>query len=364
MAGYHPHRPPATDAGPPAPGDGRTVPRPPWAVLLGLDMAGIGTYSCRLMEDLYDTLGVARSASQDEIKKAYRSLARELHPDRNPDDEEAEDRFKKVSYAYEILNDDEKRKLYDEFGEIGLKEGFDPEQYRQYQSWQRRGSSGGFGGFEDVMRGAGGAGAPGGFTFNIEDLFGGNMDGFVGGRRRTGPRRGRNVTATLRLGFLEALRGGERELTFGDGKHIKVRFPKGARDGDVLRLKGQGSPGSNGGPTGDLLLTLEVAPHPLLRREEDDLHLDVPITLAEAYRGAKIRIPVLSGEVTLTVPPGSQPGSKLRLKGKGVERGGKRGDLYVHLQPQIPPEGDPEAEKALEELEKLYEGDVRAKLEL
>ncbi len=313
------------------------------------------------MEDLYDTLGVSRTASHDEIKKAYRSLARELHPDRNPDNEAAEDRFKQVSYAYEILNDDKKRKLYDEFGEIGLKEGFDPEQYRQYQSWQQRGG-GGFGGFDDVLRG-GGRGGQGGFSFNIEDLFNGNMDGFSAPRQR-GPRRGHNITATLRLGFLEALHGGERELSFGSGKHIKVRFPKGARNGDVLRLKGQGSPSPNNGPAGDLLLTLEVAPHPILRREEDDLHLDVPITLGEAYRGAKIRVPVLDGEVSLTVPAGSQPGATLRLRGKGVERSGKRGDLYVHLQPQLPPAGNETVEKSLDELDALYDGDIRNKLKL
>ena len=148
------------------------------------------------MEDLYDTLGVSRSASQEEIKKAYRALARELHPDRNPDDEAAEDRSKEVSYAYEILNDDTKRKLYDEFGEIGLKEGFDPEQYRQYQRFQQQRATGGYGGFEDVMRGGG----AGGFSFDIGDLFGGNLEDLLNAQRaRRGPVRGGDVRRRLRV---------------------------------------------------------------------------------------------------------------------------------------------------------------------
>jgi curved DNA-binding protein len=310
------------------------------------------------MEDLYTTLGVARGASSGEIKKAYRALARELHPDRNPDDQAAEDRFKKVAYAYEVLHDEDKRKLYDEFGEAGLKEGFDADQYRQYQRYQEQRHSRGFG---HHPGGAGGDGA--GFSFDVGDLFGGNLEDLINAQQRRGPRRGPDTSATLRLGFLEALHGGERELTFGHGKHMKVRFPKGARDGDILRLKGQGNPGPRGGPPGDLLLTLEVAPHPVLRREEDDLHINVPITLAEAYRGAKIRIPVLDGEVTLTVPAGAQAGSTLRLRGKGVARGGKTGDLYVHLEPQLPPKGKPETETVLEGLEGQYE-DIRGKLKL
>ena len=314
----------------------------------------------RRMHDPYDTLGVSRSANADEIKKAYRALARKLHPDRNPDDAAAEDRFKDVSHAYEVLNDEKKRKLYDEFGDVGLKEGFDPEQYRQYQRYQGgRGGSGGFGG----NAGAG----QGGFGFNLEDLFGGADIGDMmggGGRRRRGPQKGADVTATLRLEFLEALRGGERELTFSGGRALKVRFPKGARDGDKLRLRGQGNQSPNGGPAGDLMLTLQVGTHPILRREGDDLHMDVAVSLAEAYRGAKIRVPTLLGEVSLSVPAGSQPGTKLRLRAKGVERGGKRGDLYVHIQPQLPPPGNEDTEKALDELEEQYADDLRAHIEL
>ena len=174
------------------------------------------------MDDPYNTLGVSRTASSDEIKKAYRTLARELHPDRNPDDEAAEDRFKKVSYAYEVLNDGDKRKLYDEFGDVGLKEGFDADQYRQYQSYQQR-RGGGFRGFPNVGGGPGG----GPFSFNLEDLFGGQVDDRMHGHRRRGPPRGRDLTATLKLDFLEALKGGERELTFSGGKQMKVRFPRG-----------------------------------------------------------------------------------------------------------------------------------------
>jgi curved DNA-binding protein len=301
------------------------------------------------MEDPYNTLGVSRTASADEIKKTYRSLARELHPDRNPDNEAAEDRFKEVSYAYEVLNDDGKRKLYDEFGEAGLKEGFDAEQHRRYQSYQRGGGAPGFSGFS-------GGGEGGAFSFDVEDLFGG-----LGGRRNRRPPRGGNLTSTLRLGFLEALGGGERDLSFADGKTIKVRFPKGARNGDTLRLRGQGSRAANGLP-GDLLLTLAVEPHPHLRREDDDLHMDLPVTLAEAYRGAKVRVPVLGGEVSVTIPAGTQPGATLRLRGKGAERGKKQGDFYLHVQPQLPPEGDADTEKVFEDLEVQYGEDLRAKL--
>lgn len=311
------------------------------------------------MNDPYDTLGVSRSATADEIKKAYRALARKLHPDLNPDDATAEDRFKDVSHAYEVLNDDGKRKLFDEFGEAGLKEGFDADQYRQYQRYQgRRGPGGGFGG--------GAAGGQGGFNFNLEDLFGGADMGDMmgGGRRRRGPQKGAEVTATMRLGFLEALRGGERDITFSGGRTIKVRFPKGARNGDTLRLRGQGNPSPNGGAAGDLMLTLEVEPHAVLSREGDDLHMDVEVTLAEAYRGAKIRVPTLGGEVSLSVPEGSQPGTKLRLRGKGAERGKTRGDLYVHIQPQLPPPGDDGAGDALDGLADLYPEDLRSHIEL
>jgi len=309
------------------------------------------------MDDPYNTLGIARTASREEIKKAYRSLARELHPDRNPDDERAEDQFKKVAYAYEILNDGDKRKLYDEFGEIGLKEGFDPDQYRQYQSWQRRG--GGFSGYEDVMRGQGGS-----FSFDVGDLFGGNLEDLMGHRRRR-TARGADLSATLKLDFIEALRGGERELTFGGGKQLKVRFPKGARDGDVLKLKGQGQAAPHGrGPAGDLRLTLAVGGHPLLRREADDLHMDLPVTLVEAYRGAKVRVPLLDGEVTVTIPAGTQPDATLRLRGKGAERGGKRGDFYLHIQPQLPPAGNAETEEALEGLGGPSGDELRGEIKL
>jgi DnaJ-class molecular chaperone len=313
-----------------------------------------------MAEDLYTLLGVSRTATAAEIKKAYRNLARELHPDRNPGNPAAEDRFKKISYAYEVLSDDDKRKLYDEFGEIGLKEGFDPEQYRQYRAWQQRGARGaarGGGGvpFGDLF-GSHGRAPGGGAFFNIEDMLQGDPQqiqdllGFGRQARSRQAPRGADLTSEIQLPFLDAIRGGERELTFtpphgGGAKTVKVRIPSGARDGDKVRLRGQGSPGPE--EPGDLVLVLRVGSHPFLRREGDDLHLDLPVTLAEAYEGARLEVPTLEGSVTLTIPEGSQPGTKLRLRGKGVRRGKVVGDMYFHLQPQLPPKGDAETASAL-----------------
>jgi curved DNA-binding protein len=302
-----------------------------------------------MSEDFYTVLGVARSASADEIKKVYRSLARKLHPDKNPGNKEAEEKFKRVSYAYEVLSDPDKRKLYDEFGEVGLREGFDPEEQRRYRAWQSAGA------------GRGGARGGEGVEFvDLEDLLGGRgLEGLFGGLRgaRAQPARGADLHSELALGFAEAIRGGERELTFSSGREaprtIKVRFPPGARDGEKIRLRGQGQPG-RAGEAGDLVLTLRVAPHPHFRRERDDLHLDLPVTLAEAYRGARIRVPTPEGDVTLSIPAGTQPGGQLRLKGKGVRRGGEVGDLYVHVFPHLPPDGEGSVTESLEALEPLY----------
>lgn len=324
--------------------------------------------------DLYKVLGLKKGASDAEIKKAYRKLARELHPDRNPDNPAAEERFKEVGHAYQVLSDSEKRKLYDEFGEVGLREGFDPEAFRRYQHWQQGGGPGGFR-VEDIFGGQAPMGGQG-FRFNLDDLFGGlggSGGGFGGfGRRsRSRAQRGGDLQSEVTLEFVEALRGAEKELSFAvpgvsDGhKSLKVRIPAGVKDGDHIRLKGQGLPGAGGGEAGNLVLTVHVRSHPHFWREQNDLHLNLPITPLEAYRGAKVTVPTLSGEVTLTVPAGTQGGRVLRLRGKGApNRRGKQGDLYAHVQIRLPDEtGDTGVEDLLEKLAS-HQADPRSDLKL
>ncbi len=232
------------------------------------------------MADLYSELGVEKNASSDEIQKAYRKLAAQLHPDRHPGDRKIEARFKQVNRAYTVLSDAKKRKLYDEFGEDGLREGFNADAMRAY----KRGTSGG--GRVRFRRN--------GSTVNVEDLFstpdtagGGFSDLFgdlFGARVRGGTRPGKGADTTLdvNVDFVSALRGAELKLQAQDGTEVTVRVPPGAGEGDKLRLAGRGAPGSLGGPQGDLVIAIHVGAHPHFRREGLDLHLDLPITVAEA----------------------------------------------------------------------------------
>lgn len=328
--------------------------------------------------DFYKTLGVSRTASQDEIKKAYRKLARELHPDRNPGNKAAEERFKEVSYANDVLSEPDKRKLYDEFGEQALKEGFNADAARQYKAWQSSGGGGGRGArnFEDIFGGAPQAPQGGGFSFNFEDLLGGrSVDDLLGRNRRAGGRRraqkGADQESEIAIGFVDALRGCERELTFrrpgtaDSEKTVRVRIPAGVRDGGKVRLREQGLPGVDGGAAGDLVLTVRVGSHPFFRRDDDDLRVTLPVTIVEAWRGAKVKVPTLDGEVALTIPARSQSGSTLRLKGKGVKkRDGSSGDLYVQLDVRMPTNGNADLDEAIDAIGGAYEGDVRSNVAL
>ncbi len=326
--------------------------------------------------DLYAELGLKKGATKDEIKKAYRKLARELHPDRNPNNDKAEERFKRVSYANDVLSDDKKRALFDEFGEVGLREGFDADAARAMRSRARGvgGAPGGFN-FEEMFAGAQrGNNRRSGFGGTLEDLFGGGIDELFGrgapaagfGGRATNSVKTPDQESEVSVSFEEGFQGVERELTISEGgssRTIRVRIPAGVEDGGKVRLRGQGA---NAGTAmaGDIVLTVRVGEHKLFRRDGEDLQLEVPVTLGEAWNGASLKVPTPEGEVSIKLPPRVQSGSKLRLKGKGMpKRGGGRGDLFVQIQVRMPDGHDhSKIEKAIAELETQYIGDVRAAL--
>ena len=279
--------------------------------------------------DLYEILGVGKTASTDEIRKAYRKLARKHHPDVNPNDSKAADRFKDISFAHEVLADEKKRKLYDEFGRSGLEAGFDPEQARAYKRWSETSQRSPFHqsfssevDLEDLLSG----------------LYGGGGGGFAGfgGQAPRGPRRGPDAEGEVAIDFLDAVRGGKVPLRF-DGKTVEVTIPPGASDGTRIRLAGQGGPGRDGGPAGDLYLMLRVRSHPFFRREGDDVLLEVPVTIPELILGGSIQVPTPDGHASVKIPPRSGNGRKLRLRGKGArKRDGSHGDLYVTLSVVLP----------------------------
>lgn len=295
-----------------------------------------------MAEDLYKTLGVERTVDADTLKKAYRKLARDLHPDKNPGNKAAETRFKKVNHAFEVLSDSQKRSIYDEFGEDGLREGFDVNRARQAKAWSQGG-----GGFSGGGRGP-----------SLEDLFGGgggvdfgDMFGRSGFRRNPTP--GDTLESDVTIDFRTAILGTSLEVRVG-GQALTVKIPKGTQSGSKLRLAGKGAPSRTGGPPGDLILTVNVSDHPQYRREGNDLHVDVPLTLSEAYFGTKVRVPTPGGAVTVTVPAQTQGGSMLRVRGKGVEQGTTTGDLFVRFVLRLP-DHDLAAAKAHFEALKAFE---------
>ncbi len=314
--------------------------------------------------DFYKILGMPRDASPQELKKAYRQLAKELHPDHNPDDQDAEERFKDVSAAYTVVSDPEKRKLYDEFGEMGLREGFDPNAYQAATQ-----GAGGFGGFDfgDIFGGgARGGGRAGHVEFDLEDLFGGRGPGR--GSYVRAPQRGADIQSQVTIDFRDAVLGCMRELSLrsAEGERtIKVRIPAGVRKGGKIRLRGQGGVGGNGGPSGDLVLKVNVEKHPYFSMRGKQLHVRVPVTPLEAYSGAKVTVPTPEGDVQLSIPAGSQNGSKLRLRGKGVQPKGKaQGDLIAQLEIILPEGHADEVEEALKTVDEAFEGDPRGDLRL
>ena len=280
--------------------------------------------------DPYKELGVARGASADEIKKAFRKLAKELHPDKNPGDKAAEERFKRITAAFDLLGDAEKRAKYDR-GEIDAD---GREQFRAPPGGGGR--SGGFGGF-------GGSGGRGGFEdIDLEELFGAfGGGGRPAGRGGFGGGKGQDVRATLDISLEDSIAGTTRRIQFSDGRMLDVAIPKGASEGQVIRLKGQGAPG-RGGQAGDALIELKIAPHPVFKRDGADLTMDLAVSVPDAVLGGKIQVPTPEGAVMMTIPKGSNSGKILRLKGRGAYAGGKRGDLLAKLAVTLPETPDDE----------------------
>jgi curved DNA-binding protein len=313
--------------------------------------------------DLYDILGVPRAATADEIKKAYRRLAKKYHPDVNPGDKAAEERFKEVTAAAEVLSDPQKRSFYDEFGADSLRSGFDASKADAYRQWKRQGAPPGgmpfdFGGFQEVNVGDFGT-----FDFGsvFEDLFGGRAGR---GRARAAQQHGAHAEAEISVDLRDAVLGAERDVRVG-GKTLRVKIPKGVADGSSVRLSGQGAPGRHGGKAGDLYLRVKLRDHPWIKRDGKDLYLDLPVTVPEAVLGGEVMLPTFEGPVRLRIPPGTESGKKLRLRGKGMPdlRGGDRGDLYATVRIVLP-EPTAALEEAVKPLEDLYKGDPRAEISL
>jgi len=376
-----------------------------------------------MAKDFYEILGVKKAASEEEIKRAYRKLARKWHPDVNPGRKEAEQKFKEISQAYDCLGNKEKRKLYDEFGEEGLHTGFDAGKARQYKQWSS---------FQQQQ--ARGGGEPFGRYHRYEDIFGGVFD-FGGGPSDSGAAAGagRDIEHEMTIDLVSALKGFETNLAMqkpepcavcngngtdpktpmstctacggsgrlnvaqgpmqftkacprckGHGKvgkpcmqcggsgqvvgteTIRVTIPQGVKEGSKVRVAGKGEPGFYGGPPGDLYLIIHIEPHPVLRREDDNLHMEVPVTVREAILGGTITIPTIEGEVNLKIPAGSQSGQTLKLKGKGAmnPKTKQRGDLMVKLVVKVPKTDDREILEAVRKMDRYYDEDVRRALRL
>jgi molecular chaperone DnaJ len=377
--------------------------------------------------DLYDILSVPKQASAEEIKKSYRRLAKQHHPDVNPGDKGAEAKFKEVSAAYEVLSDPTKRALYDEFGPDAARLGFDAEKARAYRDYRSQNSRGGAGGTPFDF----GEPPEGGYDFSeiFGDLFGGRRG--ASSRGRPAAQAGSDIEGGVEIELRDAVLGAMRSVTVerpaacdackgtgskggkrsscptcqgsgqarvsrgpmsfqgscttcggtgqvgdpcrscgGSGQvrartHLEVKIPAGVDTGSRVRLGGQGGPGRGGGGSGDLYIEVKVRPHPLLTRDGADLEMALPVTVAEAVLGAEVSLPTFEGNVQLKIPPGSQGGRKMRLRGKGVPhlKGGGRGDLYVVLQVVVPPDS-PQARAAAEALAKAYPTDVRGEMRL
>jgi curved DNA-binding protein len=286
-----------------------------------------------MAEDHYQTLGVSRTASAEEIRKAYRDLARKYHPDLHPDDESAKEKFKQVQAAFDVLNDPSKREMYDRYG----------------SSFEGVGAGGPGGGWGGGSWSGGGPFPGGGGEIDLESLFGGGGGGFGDlfgrgrgsrGRRRPAQAPGEDISASISIPFRMSIDGGKTDVRIDRGgkvETISVTIPQGLPDGARMRLRGQGLPGTGGGPAGDLVLQVRVEPHPVFQRSGDTLEVTLPVSLSEAIEGAKVDVPTPWGTIALRIPPGTSSGKKLRAAGMGVHHGnGAKGDLIAEVQIMLP----------------------------
>ncbi|MGN6295695.1 MAG: DnaJ C-terminal domain-containing protein [Ginsengibacter sp.] len=303
--------------------------------------------------DYYKTLGVAKNASADDIKKAYRKLARKYHPDVNPNDKEAHKKFQQINEAHEVLSDPEKRKKYDQYGE-NWKHADQYEQARRQQGQQGGGGFEGFGGFGQGFGGAEGytysSGDEDSFSDFFESLFGGGRS-----KRSQSKYRGQDYNAELRLSLADAYTTHKQTLTI-NGKNVRITIPAGVENGQQIKLKGYGSPGANGGPNGDLFITFVIPNEPALKREGNNLYKTEDVDLYTALLGGEKTIDTLGGKIKLKVAPETQNGAKIRLKGKGFpvyKKEGHFGDLYITWNIQLPTNLTPKQKELFTELSKL-----------
>ncbi|NIP39088.1 MAG: DnaJ domain-containing protein [Candidatus Dadabacteria bacterium] len=315
-------------------------------------------------KDYYKILGVSKSASADEIKKAFRNLARKYHPDINPGDKKAEEKFKDIQQAYEVLSDTEKKKSYDMFGEAGFQGGTRPGGYQTHYSTN-------FGDFGESVN----FGGASGFS-SFEDIFSEIFGARGGGRQqthRTRPSKGRDVEHQIEIDFNTAIKGGTRDIKIAresNGKDyatetISVKIPSGVDNGSKIRVAGKGEPGRNSGMRGDLYLKVKVAPHPIFRRNNNDIFLDLPVTIFEAALGAEVSVPTVDSTAKLKIPAGVQNGTKMRLKGKGVlnPKTRERGDQYINIVVSMPDKINETDKKKFEELSESINYNPRINIE-
>jgi len=321
-----------------------------------------------MSEDYYKVLGVSRSASDDEIQKAYRGLARKHHPDLNPDDKQAKEKFQRIQTAYDVLSDSKKREMYDRYGSsfetmgaggpgaggaryqyTGDPEGFENFDFSEFFNDRYEGDAGA--GFADLFRQFTGGGRGAGPA--------------RGGRTSTAPRRGRDLAHEIVVPFSTAVQGGQAQVSVsrgGKSETITVKIPAGIEDGKRIRLRGQGEPAPKKGQAGDLIITVKVAPHPFFRRKGSDLEIQLPVTVAEAALGASVDVPTPLGEISLRIPPGSSSGKRLRVKGHGVQLAEGPGDLYAVLQIAMPSDIDENGRQLIKQFDESHPLQPRAEL--